>query len=145
MTPEGLVAARAAAEAHPDQVGAAARVLRALRMAGQWEDAIKEGQLALPLYPDDPEVASELSRALAGQGKFALSAGALVEARRRAGISDPSALLERLREAEQAAEAASVVIAAGDPAGYETLAALAEDWGNPSRAAVLRRAAAPPD
>jgi tetratricopeptide (TPR) repeat protein len=145
MTPEGLVAARAAVEAHPEQVGAAARVLRALRMAGQWEGAIKEGQLALPLYPDDPEVASELSRALAGQGKFALSAGALVEARRRAGISDPSALLERLREAEQAAEAASVVIAAGDPAGYETLAALAEDWGNPSRAAVLRRAAAPPD
>ncbi len=97
---EGLVEARAAVALDPELPGAVARIQRALRGAGRLHEAVEEGQRAIERYPRDADIASELSRSLAGLGQFAAAAEALVEARRRAGTTGPSALLERLRAAQ---------------------------------------------
>ncbi|MEE2829633.1 MAG: hypothetical protein VX498_10635, partial [Myxococcota bacterium] len=77
------------------------------------------------------------SRSLAGTLRFEEAAAALVEARRRAGISGRSELLTALVQAEEAAGGARTNIDQGDTAGYIQLAALAEDWGNVGLASEL--------
>jgi len=130
--------ARRAAILDPSYPGAQERILRTMRLAGQLEEAIREGELALRLFPRDPSVAAELSRSLASELEFEAALSAFAEARRRAGLEGDSGLAERMSTAKEAADAASRRISSGDLDGYEDLARLAEEWGNPTRAAELR-------
>jgi hypothetical protein len=140
---EGITELRRAMELVPGEPSHAVSLIQALDSSGQTEQAIGEAAAATGRFPGDAVAPAELSRLLARQLRFAESVSALDEARRRAGATGASPLAEQLREAERRAVEADARIAAGEPAGYLALAALAEEYGNVDLAAQLRTSARP--
>jgi hypothetical protein len=107
-------------------------------MSGQFDAAVGEGETLLRTAPQDGAVAAELSRGYAAGLRFEEAASALEEARRRAGISGPSALLDRLRAAAAKLIEARAMADRGESAGFDAMAKLAAEWGNDRRAMELQ-------
>jgi len=134
----GLREARRAAALDPGASGAHARIVRSIRLTGRLDEAAREGELAVQLFPEDGAVAAELSRVLAAQLHFARARRLLETARSAVGLEGPSALTNEMEAAEQQVKNAQERISRGEAEGFEELAQLAERWGDPARAAELR-------
>jgi tetratricopeptide (TPR) repeat protein len=134
----GLREARRAATLDPGGSGAHARIVRAIRLTGRLDEAAREGELAVQLFPEDGAVAAELSRVMAAQLRFERARELLRTARVAVGLEGSSALMDEMAAAEQQVENAQERISRGEREGFEDLAKLAERWGNPVRAAELR-------